>query len=345
MTDQMWFDETHAGLTKLCADNVFDVFDIVIQNYRIRIYTQKETGFSRFRRAFSTNQNPDLNIKPSLSLFCIDSKYIDALPLPPWKKKTFDSFGNAIGLGDQYHVRVNVESNQLQTIDISRGMALFYAENSYEMPSWEYFSPLKELLHFWCLSKALVLLHSAVIVDDVFGASLLLGKGGAGKSTTTIQAMDLNYQSCGDDYVIVSPSAMSVMPLYCIVKWQVSSKFVRPHYLDDCFEEWDDRTQKQVFFLNDDAGHSSTPKALEQILILDRTARYHPKSVSFHEALIQCTLSTITQVPVAAEKTFCLLHRLIQSCPPLSYGVGDGQEALIDALSKLRQFNRKECMA
>lgn len=92
----------------------------------------------------------------------------------------------------------------IKYFDAKTGQGIFVARNLTSLPSWEWFSPIKEFIHCWALQKGAWLAHAATIGCKDGSAMLLVGPGGSGKSTTCARMILSGNQTCGDDYVLMA---------------------------------------------------------------------------------------------------------------------------------------------
>lgn len=81
---------------------------------------------------------------------------------------------------------------------------VFVAADLAQLPSWEWFSPLKEFIHLLALERAAWLAHAATVGGGESSGVLLVGPGGSGKSTTCTQLIQSDFRTCGDDYVLLA---------------------------------------------------------------------------------------------------------------------------------------------
>lgn len=183
----------------------------------------------------------------------------------------------------------------------------------------------------------MVLLHAGSVSTQLHGGLLLLGKGGAGKSTATIKAMELGLQSCGDDYVFVSVNPQVMHTLYRTVKFKSSGAIKTPGYLENVEHEFNPDTGKEIYFLEKDGGLLIESSPLRNLMLLDQNQFCFKQLKANTQSLIQLCFSTIAQIPVAADKTMCLLNRLIDRCEVWNYGVGQGEEMLMGSLDLVKQ--------
>lgn len=71
-------------------------------------------------------------------------------------------------------------------------------------PLWEHVAPLRGLVAWWAGMHGTGLVHGASMAVDG-KAVLLVGKGGTGKSTTSLASPHAGWTLLGDDYAIVEP--------------------------------------------------------------------------------------------------------------------------------------------
>jgi hypothetical protein len=83
--------------------------------------------------------------------------------------------------------------------DTSRAVCWFPGP---ELPYWERAAPLRAILAWFAVRRDTLLLHAAAVGEDD-RAVLLVGPGGAGKTTTALAAWTAGMDYLGDDYVLV----------------------------------------------------------------------------------------------------------------------------------------------
>lgn len=338
-----WFDEISCALKKIDCTVRFKTVDVSIGPNALRIKVQKNTDFERFKRAFYCVNPASDDESPSLVVYCFDAQSIGSLPSPPWKYSELDHFGNFNSNGSNYYLHVDVENSGLIAMDVASGWGIFYMNESARMPSWHIYSPLKELIHLWCLSRNMLLLHAGSVIDRFGNASLLLGKGGTGKSTMTMQALALGLKSCGDDYVVVDVNKMQLYALYRTLKWKDNSAVVRPDYLNEFHSVWDQRAQKSVFYAPHTDEKVTGCADLVSLLVLQRGEGIRVSKLSFCEAITGVAFSSIAQSPAAASRFMTLVRQLLQQIAAWHYCIGFGAQDLIDAIEKVNFGLLKEC--
>lgn len=90
----------------------------------------------------------------------------------------------------------------VNVLDLQRGTGIYWVESAGNFRYWVYASPLRTLIHWWMESLGFQLIHAAAIGTEN-GALLIVGKGGAGKSTTALSCLRVGFYYLGDDYIIL----------------------------------------------------------------------------------------------------------------------------------------------
>jgi hypothetical protein len=96
----------------------------------------------------------------------------------------------------------NPDTTNWTLFDRDRKFALSWSSSAKNLPDWEDSFPLRSILHWMSTEHACCLAHAAVVEKDGVGV-LLTGRGGSGKSTTTVAALFEGLRTCGDDFVMV----------------------------------------------------------------------------------------------------------------------------------------------
>lgn len=90
----------------------------------------------------------------------------------------------------------------LSVLDQEGSRAWFWAADGSAMPYWEYAAPLRLILSWWLPSQGSALVHGAAVGRPAGGA-LIVGRGGSGKSTTSLLSLLGGLSFASDDYVVV----------------------------------------------------------------------------------------------------------------------------------------------
>lgn len=134
------------------------------------------------------------------------------------------------GIGPIYYyeegdVRALSRWDTLSVLDFARRRAWFWTQDPAGLRSWDWASPLRAILHWWLGHRGILQVHGGA-VGSAAGGVLVVGRGGSGKSTTTLSCFNSGLRYAGDDFVgmVVDPAPW-VHSLY-------SSGKLEPHHLE-----------------------------------------------------------------------------------------------------------------
>lgn len=82
--------------------------------------------------------------------------------------------------------------------------AVFWSADLDALPLWERSSPLRSAAHWWATRNGGAMVHAGA-VGDGRRCVLLVGAGGAGKSTSSLACLRSGLQVLGDDYCLLQP--------------------------------------------------------------------------------------------------------------------------------------------
>ena len=82
------------------------------------------------------------------------------------------------------------------------GWAVFSSLST--VPTWDQAAPFRRILHWWAVDHGAQLIHAAAVGNSA-GGLLLVGRGGSGKSTTSLACLEAGLGFAGDDYCVLSP--------------------------------------------------------------------------------------------------------------------------------------------
>ena len=130
-----------------------------------------------------------------------DSTGSTRFPAPPWGNNyVYTHRGDVKGFSDKLiRVAFNWDSKLLNLWHTERRIGLYWTLDSDTLPTYEWAAPLRTQLHWLGSHHGLQLTHAAAV--GLNGRGLLLaGKGGAGKSTTSLACWNAGWQFVSDDY-------------------------------------------------------------------------------------------------------------------------------------------------
>jgi hypothetical protein len=108
--------------------------------------------------------------------------------------------------------------NILSLLDAQRGLGCYWVPSAEQVPYWEASAPFGVLFSRWLAGRDCHYVHAAG-VGTAAGGVLLAGKGGSGKSTTTLACLGSDLGLIGDDYCLLADGATPhAHSLYCVAK-------------------------------------------------------------------------------------------------------------------------------
>ncbi len=144
--------------------------------------------------------------EPSLVVEMFDSvgSGVDIGPMP-WSRQDFEPLGMVEPFcDDRYSTAVDIHTASLSLFDRETATARFWLEDATQMAYWQSAEPLRLILSWWAATVGMQLTHVAAVAGPA-GAALLVGGGGAGKSTTSLSCLAGGLEFLGDDYCLVAP--------------------------------------------------------------------------------------------------------------------------------------------
>ena len=137
--------------------------------------------------------------KPELTILAWDSASSNTA-LPSILKHYFDSLGewwDHLGrrgeihelTSDRVRFAYHLGPNIFSGLDLQENLGLYWVQDASTLPYYEIGSPLRTLLHWWTDQGDYQFVHAGAVGLES-GGVLLVGKGGSGKSTTALAALD-----------------------------------------------------------------------------------------------------------------------------------------------------------
>ncbi len=197
---------------------------------------------------------------------------------------------------------------------------LFVAPVLALLPSWEWFSPLKEFVHLLALERGAWLAHAATVgVEDSSGV-LLVGPGGSGKSTACTQLIQSGFRTCGDDYVLLTNEAdgvcahaiyrtLKLLPKFDLVEGMQHVAISKQSQIQE--------TGKKVFFFRevDDEGSLISCLPIHQIfglqLVESQEIELELKSLSY----TYFAMSSHGQIPAWLDSSLSVSRGIFERLP------------------------------
>jgi len=151
------------------------------------------------------NPQPAAAVAPKYEICLWDSESTGVSMTPcPRSHKDFTACGNIWGFDSpRYRSAYQWSENSLSAMDRETGSAVFWLPRPDRLPTWTLAAPLRTLLHWIMELNGRQLVHAAAIGAGDNGA-LLVGRSGAGKSSTALACLEHGLDFLSDDYLAVA---------------------------------------------------------------------------------------------------------------------------------------------
>lgn len=270
---------------------------------------------------------------PQLTIYLWDSASTHyPFPLHPWSGNASSAFGEEFH-SDEGRIHFNdgrfrmyfYMDDMILMLDSHKGKAIFWVEDAQKLPYHESGAPLRSLLDWWFSNNYRQFVHAAALGTDK-GGVLLIGKGGSGKSTTTLACLDSPLQIAGDDYcLLTSTPSPYVKSLYSTAKMDPLDINRLPHLRTDISNADRLDSEKALFFL-----YKRHPKKiikgfpLRALLIPRITGGTQTsiKPASSIASLMALAPSTIFQLVNEGSTSFGFMSRLVREVPSFYLDLG-----------------------
>ena len=218
--------------------------------------------------------------------------------------------------------------------DHRRSRAAVWLEDGAAIPIWIAAAPFLRLFDAWFVRKARLPCHAAAIARCGV-AALIVGSGGAGKSTLAVRSIGAGFDYIGDDYVLLEPGQAPVVHnLYR------SGKLAGADLNDplptgvSIHRTPEDPAEKHFLMIDPPVILPSAPLALVVVPVIADRHSPDAEEISAGEALRALLPSALRQLPGNHQCKLDLLSRSLQvRCMKMNLSTSTARNlALLDAL-------------
>lgn len=222
-----------------------------------------------------------------------------------------------------------------------RNLALFWMQSFDQLMWWEDARPLIDILHWWLLSKKTYFIHSAAVGTE-YGAALLVGQGGSGKSTTALTCLEAGLFYAGDDFCLVDRH--KDVPL---VFGTYSSAKLHPWSLEKlpglnamvsplrCINDGDD--SKQMLFFDQSYSRLLAKEMPIRVILLPKVGSCQTSSITpvSHKTVLNALVPSTKEILKDYDVTdFYGVFALTKGIPSYQLTLGTDQAQLVDLIEK-----------
>jgi hypothetical protein len=235
---------------------------------------------------------------------------------------------------ENIHALYNPGSGIFSLVNIYSRRGWYYLPQAEDLPFYEKAAPMRMLLYWLCETERLVLVHAAAVGWDS-GALLFAGRGGTGKSTTAMLAVESGFSFLGDDYVVLENSGSpAVLSVYNSVKfcWEMLDRLPSAGKFSVNDSQAD---EKGYFFLLDKYKDSLVRKLPLKAVLLPLIEKRRKTSfvrVSSNRGLLGLAASSIFQMPGSGKNTLKRLAEILKDTPVYQMSLGTDNKEIATSL-------------
>jgi len=292
---------------------------------RIRVRFAGDAEAAAFLPALSHLVEPEGHADLTLHVWSSASSGVP-MPPPPVPNHCFSNRGDIWRMSSRrYRSAYHWIESSVNVLDLATRTAVFWVPSLDGLPNWTKASPFRTLFHWWLESTGAQLIHGAAVGTDA-GAVLITGRGGVGKSTTSLTALEHGMQYVGDDYVALRlDPEPRVYSLYCTAKLNVPQMDRFPKLGALVSLTGDSAEEKAVVNLHP-ARAAQVARSLPLVAIAtpefadaEVTTLGPASRLGLQRA---ATYTTLGQLPHAGEQLHAFIRRLVHAVPGYTLRLG-----------------------
>ncbi|MGE4170708.1 MAG: hypothetical protein AB7F28_08345 [Candidatus Margulisiibacteriota bacterium] len=251
-------------------------------------------------------------------LYCCDNVVSDfKIPPPPFEMNQLN--GNGLLLNHQssrFKFHFDVPTQALSLVDLEQKKALYWVKDARAIKWWQTGSPFQVILNVILQQEQAQLTHAAAVATDA-GAVLLIGKGGSGKSTTTLNCIHNGFGFVGEDYVVLTHAPpYTVYSIYQSFKLTPQTLALFPH-LAAFRANSPASDEKGLYFMSDimrgNTCLAAPLKAIVQCKVEGELNQLNPATAS--DILPALSVATMKQLIYTGKPTIDFLATVAKAAP------------------------------
>lgn len=275
--------------------------------------------------------------EPALVVRVWDSESTSSpAPTPTWDLDDFREHGVIRGyFGDGFYTVFEWGPRALNVVDAERAEAFYWVRGADSIGLPERGAPLRTLFNLWLAGEDVQLVHGGA-VGHPNGCVLLVGRSGAGKTSTALSCLDSDMGHIGEDYCLVAegtPPMVSSLYSSAKVEPEAIARLPKAQDLVESMPRGADEKALLDIHLNlPDKMMRTAP--LRAVAIPRITGRPETAVVpsSAGSALAAVAPSTMLQLPGNGAHAMRLLSSVVQSVPCVSLEVGTDPALIAPAI-------------
>lgn len=323
-------------------DNVWDPFEKPISSYYqigdfslCLEYVNRDLG-EKLSRAFNHLKRDPLK-DPSLTIRLFDTKK-SGVKLPPldWNLIHLNGYRGYYEKPIYLHYFEQIEA--LSVLNSEQNRAYYIVKDPEILPWWVSGSPFQVILHAWFREQGMQLTHTAA-VGNKKSALLLTGKGGSGKSTTTLACVREGLDYLGEDYSLLSvENTPKVFSVYQSAKWRPGTRKMFPDHEKAIVNPDTADCEKALLYYQDlFPTQIETSSSIRAIISLKIGNQEFPllKPSDPQSSLKSMMMSTLSQLPFYSKKTLLILQNITRQIESFELVLGHDIKANVSTIKEL----------
>lgn len=265
-------------------------------------------------------------LTPDLTLYLWDGASTGVEPPRPWSRAEIELRGEVpTWSNDAILTALQTDVNAVSILDRRSAVGFYWIDSPASLRAYEQAAPLKVLLHWWLRARGLTMIHAGA-VGNANGAVLIVGKTGAGKSTTTLTCLNAGLHYLSDDRCLLSLDP--VPQAYCVynsAKLHLQQMARFPTLLAQVNNLAAATTEKALIYLQQFAPQQIAPCLPIRAILLAKVAGTTTTSlepVSRMALLRDFITSTLVYQPGAVQTEVHMMTELVRRVPCYQINLG-----------------------
>lgn len=314
---------------------------IQVGTFHIQMEFASDSLLPVFYNAFSHLSAPlSSENTTSLTLYFWEEEATQSFPDIPWDLHDRHHLGFIQSYSnDRFFTLHQPGSEAIYMLDTHKNEGYYWVPSKHEIPYWESDFPLRMIFHWWLKDSSYQPVHAGAVGTEK-GGVLLVGKGGSGKSTSTLSCVNSSLKVAGDDYVLLDCKNQDVYSLFSLTKANHNSIGLLPNLdinISDLKEPIDDKYRILLYPKYKDSLIKKMPVLATLLpMVTDaKTTTIVPCSSS--EAMLALAPTTLFQLPGLRERAFEKMSGFVRATKSYKLLLGKDSEVLPDILNEFIQ--------
>ena len=278
---------------------------------------------------------------PALTVCLWDSASTDTkMPPPPWKIDDYVARGEIWGFNNErFNTVFQTDVSILNMLDSEQNLAIYWIRDFRHLRYYETASPLRTFLYWWMRKHDRQMVHAAAIGNSNAGV-LIPGKGGSGKSTTSLACLHSGLFYVGDNYVLLSqestPFAYSLYNSCTLQAANIRHRF--PYLMTKISNPEKLDVEKALLFVHQHYHEFVTKRIPIKVILLPEVTSQHTtrvRRVSPAKTLISLAPSSLFYLPNAGQDDFQRMACLVKQVPSYVLELGADISKIPDVILEL----------